>query len=309
MLYSSAQTAAAIPQNAVVTATPDTAMIRIGEQFRIHLKAVVPAGARISFPVIPDTMEHLEIISRSKVDTSSSADSKSITYHQALVATSFDSGYYAIPPFHFMINGTDTISTEAFLMTVTTIPVDTTREIKDIKPPMDVPFSWKELIPWLLLAVALMVLTTFLIRYFKNRKKKIVVPVAKPKPVRPAHELALEALKKIEAEKLWQQGYFKQYHSQVSDTVRTYIEHRFSIPSLESTTEETMTRLKKVKIPQDANDKLRSMLELADLVKFAKVIPLPDENTQSISDAFDFVMQTKPVTESDFKNNKPEAGA
>ena len=35
------------------------------------------------------------------------------------------------------------------------------------------------------------------------------------------------------------------------------------------------------------------MLELADLVKFAKVIPVANENEQCIANAYDFAYETK----------------
>jgi hypothetical protein len=41
-------------------------------------------------------------------------------------------------------------------------------------------------------------------------------------------------------------------------------------------------------------DKLRQILRLADFVKFAKLHPLPDENNLSLSNAYEFVNQTKP---------------
>ena len=124
---------------------------------------------------------------------------------------------------------------------------------------------------------------------------KIVVPVIPP------HILALEALKKTMEEKLWQQGLYKQYHSSVSDTLRAYIEGRFEINALELTTDETMSRFRGNMLREDARQKLFAILQLADMVKFAKVIPIGSENEQSMTDAVQFVMLTKPAEESDFK--------
>ncbi|MBK6445857.1 MAG: hypothetical protein IPF81_11350 [Bacteroidetes bacterium] len=102
-------------------------------------------------------------------------------------------------------------------------------------------------------------------------------------------------------EKLWQQGLYKQYHSSVSDTLRAYIEGRFEINALELTTDETMSRFRGNMLRDDARQKLYGILQLADMVKFAKVIPIGSENEQSMTDAIQFVMLTKPAEESDFK--------
>jgi len=54
-----------------------------------------------------------------------------------------------IPPFVFPIHPPgkaeqDSALTEAMLFTVTTIPVDTTQAIKEIKQPVDIPFAFKK---------------------------------------------------------------------------------------------------------------------------------------------------------------------
>src|SRR5689334_18953506 len=107
-------------------------MIRIGEQFQAHLNATMPAGTKMRFPILPDTLKKLEIVQRTTIDTTKSADGKSLTLHQQLTLTSFDSGFYVIEPipFYFQQVGkpdSDSVSTEAQLITVRTIAVDTTK--------------------------------------------------------------------------------------------------------------------------------------------------------------------------------------
>jgi hypothetical protein len=288
-----------------VSARVDTTMIRIGEQFHVHLDATAPSGTKLIFPVLPDTIKKLEIVQRSKIDTTKSADGKTISLHQQLTLTSFDSGFYVIEPipFYFQEAGksdSDSVSTEAQLITVRTIPVDTTQAIKDIKNTMDVPFTLKEALPYIIGFLVIIILTIVIIRKFKTQKKK-VTQVRVKIPERPAHEIALEELKKVEDEKLWQQGYFKKYHSAVADIIRTYIEHRFSINAMEYTTDETLDHLRGNTINEEAKQKLKDLLQLADMVKFAKVQPVANENEQSMKDAYRFIALTKPVTAGDFK--------
>ena len=156
--------------------------------------------------------------------------------------------------------------------------------------------------------LAIIVLAIWLIRKWQ-RKKGIIKPNI---PLRPAHEIALEELKKVQLENLWQQGFYKQYQSSVSDIIRTYIEQRFSIQAMEMPSDETLQHFKgknRKHIPKDAFEKLKYILQLADTVKFAKAIPLGTENEQSLQNAFEFVQMTKPATKNDFNsiaNNSSE---
>jgi hypothetical protein len=216
---------------------------------------------------------------------------------QTLLITSFDSGYYAIPPFKFTISG-DTnkiFETEPLLFSVNTIAIDTTQNIKDIKPPIEVPFSWKELLPYvywgiggLAVLAALIILTR---NYLKKRKKKPLPEIIAPKI--PPHVTALEQLEKLKEEKLWQQGKLKQYYSGLSDILREYIEHRFYINAMEQVTDEIMYAFRTADASDEIKAKLRQVLFLADLVKFAKEQPLPNENELCIENAFEFVNCTK----------------
>src|SRR5207237_6773810 len=126
----------------------------------------------------------------------------------------------------------DSALTEAQLISVRTIPVDTTKAIKDIKPPLDVPFTFREALPYIISAIILAILVIVIVRLLR-KKKKSPVEIKVKVPTRRPHEIAMEALKQTEAEKLWQQGFFKRYNSNVSEIIRTYIEYRFGIYAFE----------------------------------------------------------------------------
>jgi len=291
------------------TASLDTTAIRIGEQFHLNLSATVPADAQCTFPVIADSIHKLDVVQRSPVDTIKSQDGKLATYHLALTLTGFDSGFYVVEPFTFYYKQkgaatSDSLSTEALLLQVQTIPVDTTKEIKDIKAPLDVPFTFKEALPYILGGIAIAGLAWLLVYWLKKRKQK-PQEVLKKIPLRPAHEIALEALKKIQEQKLWQQGFYKEYHSGVADTIRSYIEHRFSITAMEMPSDDTLSHFRNNLVTPEAFEKLRYLLQSADMVKFAKGIPVGSENELSMQHAFDFIALTKQVTREDFEPAAP----
>lgn len=126
------------------------------------------------------------------------------------------------------------------------------------------------------------------------------------KPKEPAHIIALRELDRIKAEKLWQKDKVKQYYSEVTETIRVYIENRFDIPAMEHTSDETISAFRyRRDLLNDKNfTNLSRMLMLADMVKFAKYSPLPDDNSGTLLDAYFFVNDTKKEVE--IKPEKPE---
>lgn len=294
-------------QDVSVTATLDTSEILIGQQIRLTLRteySTNQGNVKIDFPNISDTIiKQIEVINKSPVERyiPDSSNLNRLGMKQTLVITSFDSGYYAIPPFRFVINGdsNNIATTEPLLLTVHTIAVDTTQDVKDIKPPIEVPFSWKEYLPyvyWGLAALTALAGIILLVIYLAKKRKVQQAPqIITPKV--PPHVIAIERLEKLREEKLWQQGKIKQYHSEISEILKQYLEHRFFIPAMEQVTEEILHSLRTIVADEEQKMKLRQTLTLADLVKFAKEHPLPQENEQSWIIAYDFINATKPETQ------------
>jgi hypothetical protein len=292
-------------QDIKATATLDSNSINIGQQIKLKLSVeyTVNNGKQIKlkWPEISDTIrKEIEIVQQSKVDTiiPDSSDMFRFIQTKTLYITSFDSGYWAIPPFKFIVNNdTAGVFTESLLLQVNTIPVDTTLAIKDIKAPYDENYTWLDWLkdnPYIVYGtlaglILLIILIYFIRKHYKA--KPVVVEVAAPKI--PAHVTALQKLEKLQNEKLWQEGKLKLYHITLSEIVRQYIEDRFAIQALEQTTDEILFGFRNTAIDEESKTKLKQLLILSDLVKFAKEQPLPNENEQSLTNAFDFVNGTK----------------
>ena len=98
-------------------------------------------------------------------------------------------------------------------------------------------------------------------------------PVVPPAPLRPAHEVALEALARIEASDMLVRGEVKEYHIEVSEVIRRYVEARFAVAALEMTTWEVIAGLERAEVDADFRSGLSRFLDQCDMVKFAKVRP------------------------------------
>jgi hypothetical protein len=214
-----------------------------------------------------------------------------------LKITSFDSGYYAIPPFQIkykepggqLIQYTET---EALLLEVSTVPVNMEEEIRDIKAPIEAPYTFREALPWIIGVVLAIALGYFVFYFLKKRKKDEPVFKAPAKPKLPPHQIALGALDNLRFKKIWQSGRIKDYHTELTDIIREYLNGRFFIHALEMTTDEIMEALNTTASNDQAKQKIRQTLMMADLVKFAKMQPLPLEHDTSLNNAFGFVKET-----------------
>lgn len=287
------------------TATLDSTALRIGQQTKLHLAVSyrVDNGKQtsIQWPKLNDTItEKIDVVSVSKLDTIiDKNDPYLFKLSQDIVVTSFDSGYWAIPPFYFIPNNDSSraFSTDPLLLQVSTVQVDTTQAIKPIKTIYEESYTWLDWIKdnmyvvWGSLAALLsIVLIIIIVRRMRKIKPPMIV-IEKPKI--PAHIIAFTKLEKLQSEKLWQEGKLKNYYSALSDITREYIENRFNISALEQTTEEILYGFRRVAIDEKSLGKLKQLLSLADLVKFAKEQPLPNENEQSLLNAREFVEGTK----------------
>ena len=293
-------------QEITVLATIDTNKILIGDQIILTLQAKTPPHfvEGLHFPVFYDTIiSAIEIIDKTNIDTTVD-ENQNIILKQNYLITSFDSGAYIIPPFIFtyMLDSIeDTIKTSPLLLEVYTVEVDTSQAIKDIKEPYDAPLTLKEFLnkyyPYILGSIFLIAIILFVIYYFKKRKKhEPLIKITKPKE--PAHIIALRELDKLKREKLWQQNKVKKYYTRLTEIIRTYIEHRFQIMALEQTSYEILQSFTHLGIVDNQSYEILSqMLRLADLVKFAKEKPLPDENEFSLKNAYLFVNNTKAEAE------------
>jgi hypothetical protein len=289
----------AVAQNVVVKASIDTTSILIGQQFHLNLDVSFRKNATINWPVIADSIEKLQVVQHGKIDTVNNTDF--IQLRQSMLVTGFDSGVYNIPGFQFSYkNQNDTTQyfaeTNPLAITINTVPVDTTKEIRDIKAPIEVPYTFADFIPYIIGAILLGLLIYGIVYFIRKSRQKTVTP-EKYIPKIPAHEIAISELMKLREEKLWQQGNIKEYYTRLTDIVRTYIERRYKINALEFTTDELMNSIAMKKLDTDNYSKLKFTLETADMVKFAKATPLPDEHELSMSNSFEFVNATKPVVQ------------
>ncbi len=315
----------AYAQDLSVKAEIDTNLMLIGDQVNITLELNKTKGLNVDFPILMDTlMENIEIFEISPIDTLFNKDGK-LSLQQNYTITSFDTGVYVIPPFDFIIKQDtifDTLKSNPLFLQVFTMQIDTTKQaIADIKAPIETPWSVNEFFQvlgkfikeykWYIIIgiLSLMILAAALIIFLKRKKKEDDVIIKKPSE--PAHIIALRDLEELKSKKHWQNDKVKKYHSELTDIIRTYIENRFDITAMEQTSLEIMQSFERSNlIDEKSAEALQQMLSIADFVKFAKALPLPDENDRCLKNAYLFVNNTIPAIKEkeivDNDNNEEE---
>ena len=271
-------------------------MLMIGDQTAMHLSVTQEANERVEMPVFGETLQDgIEIVDRSAVDTTTLPDGR-LQLSQELTLTSFKDSLFPVAPIA-VVSGGDTFWTEPMALNVIQpFEVDSSLAITDIKDIEKAPIYWWGILRWILLVLA--VIGLFVGAYYgvlwyrKHFLKE--EEVIEPELLRPADEVALEKLDEIKAQKIWKDGKVKEYQTELTDVVREYIGRRFDVQSTEKTSDETLRAMKPL-IDKELFAKLSKMLQLADLVKFAKWHTTPDENEQALSTAYEFVKETKEV--------------
>lgn len=270
--------------------------ILIGDQIEWIIPLEMAPGEKYFLEDIADPpAPGVEIIKPLEMDTVSSSR-RQLKIEGRVILTSFDSGSWFLPPLIAMIEResgkVDTLYMEGPTLEVTTVPIDTaTYVIKDIKGQIKYPLKFREVVPWVLLALLLAAIIYVLVRWIKMRRANRTF-LGKPIVKDPPHIVALRALDKIRKQKLWQNDKQKQFYTEVTDALRVYVAGRYGIVAMERPSREMLSDLRKQDIEPALYDKMEELFKRADLVKFAKYQASAEENEEVIPDAVRFVNAT-----------------
>lgn len=272
----------------------DKSNIKIGEPITLELKSIYNKDLKCITPFISDSLNNgFVLINKLSIDSTFNNSTNEIQLIKRYQITNFDTGSQTLAPFKFnFIKGKDTVESvlsDPLTVRINLVAVDTTKDIKEIKDIIEVPFSLSEYLPWIGIGAGIVAIIALVIYFYLKRKK----PVAKPEPVQlisPLEE-ALKNLEKLENEKLWQQGYLKNYYSRLTEILRVYLEKEFNIPALEQVTDEIFVSMKNYGFSTEATLLVKQALETADLVKFAKSTPSAEQHERAFQIIKQFISQ------------------
>ncbi len=299
--------AAAQTSAPTVVAAFDRDSVMIGDQFFLDVRVEKDMMQVVAFPELAGSAqpEGVEIMEEMAVDTLAS-DGRRQTVAKRYRLTIWDAGRYnlgRLPAFYAGKNVVDTLwSRDSLTITVNTFAIDPMKDRPfDMKPLLKVRLRFGEISGWLALTLgglAVLVAAVWLLRKYRRR---IVPLLGGAKPALPPHVEAIRRLEALRHQKLPQNGKHKQYYSGITDILRAYLERRWGIGAMEMTSGEIVEAVDAPRRAGEVDDKrygdLAALLQTADLVKFAKLIPDEGEVDKAYYDAYYFVEETKSVVE------------
>lgn len=283
---------------AQVSTEIDTTTIRIGEQIDYKINVEADSTALVVFPE-GQTFMPLEAVEALKIDTTKKESKFFLSRIYKL--TQFDSGAYTIPRQKILIDD-QPFFTDSLRVVVNTVEVDTTKQkLYDIKPIIEVEKSGSEVWKWIILAVLAIALVAFLLYWLIWRKK----PLTEEEEIAllPPYDRAKLALQKLDENEYLRRDEIKEYYSELTFIIRKYLDEQVYDRALESTTSELINRLNLLKdgnqipLSKEIIQNLESILQRADLVKFAKSAPDPElaaMDKSTIDKAIDHVKVSLP---------------
>ena len=279
-------------QSPRVTIEPDTTEIHVGDPLALRLSVEHPADLAVRWP---DSLSLGPFEALALEVSPSEASGDGARTAAVLHVTAFELGELEIPSFTLELtdggDGTATVSTDPVVVGVTTVGLDESGDIRDVKGPRAIARNWLLLWPWFLLALTLGALGFWWGR--RRRRTPDRADSGPPAPDRPPHEVAIEALDRLEASPLLERGEIKLYHVEVSRIIRAYVEGRYRIWALEMVTPDVISSLGHAGVDPGIRTAFEHFLDACDLVKFAKSRPADAACRSTLADARTLVERTK----------------
>lgn len=289
-------TKALVNAQVTVEQTVDSVGILIGQQAHLRLGVTMPEGSKLVWPKLKERQyitPGVEVVEVAKPDTIGLEDNQ-LKVARVYTITSFNERLYAIPALTVKVNGKAYKGATSALKVIT-VDVDTLHPNQYFGP-KDVqnnPFKWSEWAPyfWLSLLVVFLAVAGFYLFIRLKENKPIITKIRIVRHV-PPHQRAMKAIEQIKAEHMQASEDQKTYYTQLTDTLRKYIQERFGFNAMEMTSSEILEHLQSAG-DRKMLDELRELFQTADLVKFAKYSTLLNENDLNLVNAVNFIDSTK----------------
>jgi len=282
-----------------ISSTVDKNEITIGDRINYTVTIRRPKSSTIITPPVASNLGMFEIQDFDMSETVDEADgsvSENINYR----ISTFTAGDYVIPPTGILVQHedghSDTLITQPITIKVLSLlegkdPDEL--DIRGIKAPLEYPPDRKWLYFWLAVALIIVSIVLFYI-YWRRRRSEGIGFFNFSAPPKPPYVIAFERLEQMKGIRYHNFPEAKSYFIEISEILREYIESSFDVPALEMTTYQTIEALKQANIRTSLTINVNSVLEISDMVKFAKFMPSADDGFIAIEKIYEFVNATKP---------------
>ncbi len=267
--------------------------ITVGDPIEIVIDVTADDNALIIWP-IEEHFAPAEIISVDTLETK--GNNHSIRYTVSLYKPELTE----LPELPVIAKYDDRMdSVMVFLGDVEVVSVlsaeDSLANLKDIRPPVRLKWTWKDIMPFAIAGVGLILLGVLGFYFWRRYKRKIgEIPEYVP-PLPPAYDVAMRRLEDLRIRRLWQDGYIREYYSELTEIIKHYMDGRFHFDAPEMTTYELMQAQKKWAKNEKEISLIKRIITCADIVKFAKFNPTREDHSSCMDAGFEYVKLTKPL--------------
>ncbi len=276
----------------------DRSTLGLADRLQLILTIEAPTGTQVTLPEAAEQLGAFTV--RGQTSTGPTAiDPQTQRWQQVYALEADATGEQVIPPLALSFRTADatpdteptSVQTEPLSVTVISVLPENADVMapQDIAPPVALTAPRTPLWMWLVAAAIGLALAGGLLWWLRRRAQQ----PAPPPPPRPAHELALESLQRLQRDNLMEQQAIEPFYVRLSAILRQYIEWRFRLRAPEQTTEEFLAdALASGGLIATHRNLLSSFLHQCDLVKFARHQPDRNDMQNAFDSAKVFIEQT-----------------
>ncbi len=279
-----------------VESTVDQSHITIGDVIQYTVLVHHDSSIRVESPAMAVNLGQFQI--RNYQSPEPETEGAMVTERTVYWISTYDTGEYTIPSLQIDYRlGSDTtryhIKSEPIDIVVESLNPDKEGDIRDIKPLRTPPRDWTPYFVWGGIVLVASTLAIVIFVFVRRRQRGEALFPAFQKPPRPIHERILDALQDLSRSSYLEQGNIKGYYTKLSEIVRDYITERYGLNAHEMTTRQLIIAMQESDVSESPIERVRRILSVCDLVKFAKFIPDDREQPHLLQEAIEFVQETK----------------
>ena len=291
------------PETAVqapeVSATVDKVEAFVGDALSLTVTVDADSALRIT-PLSLDTkLGDFEIQSVDRPVPATLKDGRK-RYQTRIKLWALETGQHEIPSvtIHYADNSgvEDSLQTGAVTVSVSSLldEKSDSAAIKPIREPLADPLGlnksfFQTPLFWGLL-IGFVILVSALVWWLVLRKRKEDEEWVDP---RPAWEKALDRLANLQNQPYLVQGLFKEYYSELTDTLRDYLGEELQHQTLDMTSAELLAFLENDSLTVVFKPQISAVLTQADMVKFAKATPSPERPAQDFESVYSVIQSIR----------------
>ena len=262
----------------------DRSEIRIGERAAIEMTIRTDNLAATRFHLVEDSTgtEHFRILEFGALDTINVGGTIQ-EIKARMIITSFDSTLITLPPILVETPSGRALSKPLALNVISPqVDMSHPERFEPIITPWEVRLTLADILEMLarflfIFPVGLILLALGIL-YRRWRRRRADQPI----PSQPLREKTLletftEHLAELKSYPLHSQGDFKVYYTKLIEELRLFFGSLYGIETSEKTSEELLHALAEQGVDRPNLDKTAGILQLADVVKFAKSLPSQEE--------------------------------